>query len=281
MTNTTTEASKPAAAQEAVAVVSGETFNDDGTSDIIKPSLPIGMKLYAAPVAAAPVDPNGLILDLRAAVSIGRPLLHSDVDEIERALASTPAAPVELDRAHSTEDNYQHFLAYSGLEGSDLLRYTYFHGADVGINRPRMQATPAAPGIDLDAMVAVAVRARGEHQANCRVTTLEGSLRKVCVAVIDASPKGGDAQIVGEVRIADGCIVSTSIRRPLPDGGYDIVPQASPKGSSTDAIRELVAAANNVIFFDWSDNDSDAAESIERLRDALDQVQATSAEVGA
>lgn len=49
--------------------------------------------ILAAPVAAAPVDPNGLILDLRAAVSIGRPLLHSDVDEIERALASAPAAP--------------------------------------------------------------------------------------------------------------------------------------------------------------------------------------------
>lgn len=41
------------AAQEAVAVVSAETYNSDGTSDIIKPALPIGTKLYAAPVAAA------------------------------------------------------------------------------------------------------------------------------------------------------------------------------------------------------------------------------------
>lgn len=34
---------------EFAAVVSGETFSDDGTSDIIKPALPIGTKLYAAP----------------------------------------------------------------------------------------------------------------------------------------------------------------------------------------------------------------------------------------
>lgn len=42
-----------------VAHVSQETFNDDGTSDIIIPALPIGMALYAAPqpaVQAAPVD---------------------------------------------------------------------------------------------------------------------------------------------------------------------------------------------------------------------------------
>lgn len=36
-----------------VAHVSQETFNDDGTSDIIIPALPIGMALYAAPQPAA------------------------------------------------------------------------------------------------------------------------------------------------------------------------------------------------------------------------------------
>ena len=41
---------------------------------------------------------------------------------------------------------------------------------------------------------------------------------------------GGSA--VGEVRIQDGCIVSTSIRRPLPDGGYDVVPQTASGGSA-------------------------------------------------
>ncbi|WP_439449804.1 hypothetical protein [Stenotrophomonas sp. ATs4] len=38
---------------EPVAEVSRETFSGDGTSDIIKPNLPIGTKLYAAPTAQA------------------------------------------------------------------------------------------------------------------------------------------------------------------------------------------------------------------------------------
>lgn len=32
--------------------------------------------------------------------------------------------------ARTTEDDYQHFLAYSGLAHSDALRYAYYHGAD-------------------------------------------------------------------------------------------------------------------------------------------------------
>ncbi len=44
--------------REPVAVVSQETYNDNGTSDIIKPALPIGTPLYTAPPAraAVPVD---------------------------------------------------------------------------------------------------------------------------------------------------------------------------------------------------------------------------------
>lgn len=43
---------------EPIAEVSRETFSSDGTSDIIKPNLPIGTKLYASPPApaAVPVD---------------------------------------------------------------------------------------------------------------------------------------------------------------------------------------------------------------------------------
>lgn len=40
-----------------------------------------------------------------------------------------------------------------------------------------------------------------------------------------SAPVGVEA--VGEVRIQDGCIVSTSIKRPLADGGYDVVPQSA------------------------------------------------------
>ena len=66
-------APKTAAAQP-VAHVSQETFNDDGTSDIIIPALPIGMALYAAPQPAAqdaPVDAErwlDLLAEARAAL---------------------------------------------------------------------------------------------------------------------------------------------------------------------------------------------------------------------
>ena len=48
---------------------------------------------------AGQASASGLIQDLRAAVSIGRPLLHSDVDEIEAAIATRKTAgqePVRL-----------------------------------------------------------------------------------------------------------------------------------------------------------------------------------------
>ena len=47
-----------AAPAQPVAHVSQETFNDDGTSDIIIPALPIGMALYAAPQPAAQAAPT-------------------------------------------------------------------------------------------------------------------------------------------------------------------------------------------------------------------------------
>ena len=37
---------------------------------------------------------------------------------------------------HSTEDNYQHFLSYSGMEHTELLRYAYFHGANADCEKP-------------------------------------------------------------------------------------------------------------------------------------------------
>lgn len=45
-------------AQEPVSEVSEETFSSDGTSDIITHNLPIGTKLYAAPVAKKVVMPE-------------------------------------------------------------------------------------------------------------------------------------------------------------------------------------------------------------------------------
>lgn len=40
------------------------------------------------------------------------------------------------EQEHTTEEDYQHFLAYSGLEHSETLRYAYYHGADVGLDKP-------------------------------------------------------------------------------------------------------------------------------------------------
>lgn len=40
------------------------------------------------------------------------------------------------EQKHPTEDCYQHFLAYSGLDHSPIIQYAYYHGADVGMDRP-------------------------------------------------------------------------------------------------------------------------------------------------
>lgn len=51
-------------------------------------------------------------------------------DAIRAALESV--APSE----DSVQRDYEHFLAYSGLAGTPVVRYAYFHGADIGLDRP-------------------------------------------------------------------------------------------------------------------------------------------------
>lgn len=73
-------------------------------------------------------------------------------DKVSHWVASRAA---EIDQAgetaaHSTEDDYQHFLSYSGLDHSPILRYAYFHGADVGLEKPDVGAgegVAAAQGV--------------------------------------------------------------------------------------------------------------------------------------
>ena len=50
---------------------------------------------------------------------------------------------VATDGAHTTEDDYQHFLSYSRLDHSDLMRYAYFHGANADCEKP---SVPSAIG---------------------------------------------------------------------------------------------------------------------------------------
>ena len=57
---------------------------------------------------------------------------------IARAALAAQAAGVSPS-VHTTQDDYEHFLSYSGLEHSPLLQYAYFHGADVGIEKPAPQ----------------------------------------------------------------------------------------------------------------------------------------------
>lgn len=69
----TTPQTQPAAVpagMEPLAHVSQETFNDDGTSDIIIPALPIGMALYAAPQPAAQAQ-TALVIAEAALADIG------------------------------------------------------------------------------------------------------------------------------------------------------------------------------------------------------------------
>ena len=62
---------------------------------------------------------------------------------IDEALRDLLTAIDAAQPKHSTQDCYEHFLSYSGAEDHPWLKYAYFHGADVGIDRPA-QATPAA-----------------------------------------------------------------------------------------------------------------------------------------
>lgn len=50
--------------------------------------------------------------------------------------AATNSAQPVSEQKHPTEDCYQHFLAYSGLTHSPIIQYAYYHGADVGMDRP-------------------------------------------------------------------------------------------------------------------------------------------------
>ncbi|WP_296247593.1 hypothetical protein [uncultured Stenotrophomonas sp.] len=110
MNNMHAEASKPAAAQEAVAVV-GSCFSLHwiGTGPVAAiieaHGLKVGDKLYAAPVAAAPVRPSALTasiaeLDAFLGGDCVEPLTLAQsesaaliLQELKRLMASTPAAP--------------------------------------------------------------------------------------------------------------------------------------------------------------------------------------------
>jgi hypothetical protein len=46
---------------------------------------------------------------------------------------------------HPIEDRYRHFLGYAGLRDTPLVRYAYYHGAGVGMDRPALQPKDQEP----------------------------------------------------------------------------------------------------------------------------------------
>jgi hypothetical protein len=45
----------------------------------------------------------------------------------------------------SIEGHYRHFLAYSGLRDTPLVRYAYYQGAGVGVDRPSLSPDDQEP----------------------------------------------------------------------------------------------------------------------------------------
>ena len=40
------------------------------------------------------------------------------------------------DSIEKVQADYEHFLSYSGLNDHPIVRFAYFHGADIGLGRP-------------------------------------------------------------------------------------------------------------------------------------------------
>lgn len=93
--------------EKPVAMVSQETFNHNGTSDIITPALPIGTKLYAQPPSAQaqpPVSQAERAEDWRIDNSAGRPILvYKNCSVIEAEDAHYVLRLISADRAALTQ----------------------------------------------------------------------------------------------------------------------------------------------------------------------------------
>ena len=163
MTNTTAETTQPAAAQEAVAWRddAGNLYPDKESVDKYLPRGRTVHALYAAPVAAVP-----------AMESMGKRklvLLQGDGFIVNGVAIFNP----ETGRRGLVD-----YLGYVGWVGS----------------------TPAAPGIDLDALRDItndlSHSAKVDDYETQQIAFIE-SIRDRLLALIDASPKGGsDAEVM-------------------------------------------------------------------------------------
>ena len=108
--------------------VTWETWAREGWAEAER--LHLEMAALSAQPSPGGQDAAGLIQDLRAAVSLGRPLLHSDMDEIAAALAARP--PVRVygccaqpeGELHTAEcPNMRHLAARQPVAGLSWAEY--------------------------------------------------------------------------------------------------------------------------------------------------------------
>lgn len=115
--------------------------------------------------------------------------------------------PICIDQPeHSTEDDYQHFLSYSKLEHSGLLRYAYFHGANADAEQPSgpSEHGPAKLTIQaLERMISSVIDDLAKTDAALLETTadLNGELRGLSAArayLLAAIEKSGPVSEAGK-----------------------------------------------------------------------------------
>ncbi|SBV37807.1 hypothetical protein STPYR_12750 [uncultured Stenotrophomonas sp.] len=234
-----------AAAQEAVANITA--VNGRGVEiEWISGTAKIGDKLYAAPVTAAPVDLHRHLLDMLGAKD------HEDAGRIIGELhAAAPACPA-------------------------------CEGRPSGENVPCAvcKSTPAAPGIDLTELRAIANdlshSAKVDGYEPQQITFIE-SIRDRLLALIDASPKGATFHNDGN---SEAQFTADEARLNCPSCGGSGHVEDSPKGGSEaqavlDALVSLVAVARRYL------PDYDEHPEIQKADDAIDaamQAQAGDAE---
>lgn len=219
------ELGKPAAAQEAVAVVDGPDrgASISSTATLIR-ALPSGTKLFAAPVAAAPVDLIERCKEIIAWQKTGV-LTGNALRAYADARWPDEHAKLQIAENETAREAYRILSVATAT------------------------STPAAPGIDLAEMVKSNLRS---IKSLARVLPIShvSAANIVCeadhaIALIDASPKGGstDAQDAARWRVArEQNGVTISVEEADDDGDMHFVSGHTPE--ELDAAMDALQATS-------------------------------------
>lgn len=116
----------------------------------------------------------------------------SETLEIEMTNTNATPPPPSLYNPDKgkTQLDYEHFLAYSGLyPGTEELRYAYFHGADVGLDKPEKPIKTQSPITNevLDKHIDAVLRATGSSLKNYSMESTKNNMRAAMLgAMIEA-----------------------------------------------------------------------------------------------